>query len=97
VQEKQPAPPAPSLALVKKSRAPRRWLAVSARSSPARNRSNPVFRVTAVRRKVACARNSVWSFTSFVKSFEASASAASTGKASRNSFTKAGTFMSSAD
>ena len=46
---------------------------VSAPFSPARKRSNGVFRVTTVRRKVACARNSVWSFTRSVMSFLASA------------------------
>lgn len=54
-QEKQPAPRPPPVAGVKNSLAPRSWGSVSARSSPARNRSKGVFRVTVVRRKVAVA------------------------------------------
>ena len=49
---------------MKKSLAPRRCAGVSAPLSPARNRSQGVFRVTVVRRKVAVARRTVMSLIS---------------------------------
>ena len=53
---------------MKKSLAPRRCAGVSAPFSPARNRSQGVFRVTVVRRKVAVARRTVMSLISRFRS-----------------------------
>ena len=55
------------------------------------------FRATATFLRTVVTRNTVMSFTRIVRSFLASAIAASSGKASRKSFTKAGIFRSSAD